>query len=206
MTGNPTGLTDPPRHPAAEATGPGPARTTDFAHPDQARQAMRRLTSGVTVLTVNQDGIRHGTTASAVFTLSRDPLILGVGLRPTSTFATLVRRTGRFSVNVLSAAQNGTAHNFADPHRPLGDAQFAPYEWTADPLSGAPLLEGCLSHMSCRVWGWHQVGDHDLLLAEVTGGSHRPDVPLLSFAGGVHTGVLTPAPAPRATPSHSEVS
>lgn len=211
MTRHSTGLTDrtPPRPPATAAAGPGPAGTADFTHPDQARQALRRLASGVTVLTVNRDGLRHGTTASAVVALSRDPLVLGVGLSPTSTFATLVRRAGSFSVNVLSAAQSDTAHSFADPHRPLGDAQFASYEWITDPLSGAPLLEGCLSHMSCRVLGWHQVGDHDLLLAEVTGGAHRPDIPLLSFAGRVHTAALTPAPVPQATmpaPSHSEVS
>ncbi|MEU3605690.1 flavin reductase family protein [Streptomyces sp. NPDC035033] len=207
MTRHPTGLTDrPPTAPAGPAD-PAPDRAADFTHPDQARQALRRLTSGITVLTVNRDGVRHGTTASAVVALSRDPLILGVGLRPTSTFVTMARWSGRFAVNVLSAAQHDTAHSFADPRRPLGDAQFAGHGWTTDPLSGAPLLDGCLSHMSCRILGRHRVGDHDLLLAEVVGGAHHPHAPLLSFAGTTHTPTLTPAPpAPASAPSHSEVS
>ena len=42
-----------------------------------ARSALRRIASGVTVLTVNLDGVRHGATVSAVVPISRDPLVLG---------------------------------------------------------------------------------------------------------------------------------
>ena len=197
MNRYPAWLTDHPPA-AADEEDTDDEDTKDYRHPVAARQALRRLSSGVTVLTVNLDGVRHGTTASAVLALSRDPLILGVCLRPTSTFATMVRRTGKFSVNVLGTGQSRTARSFADPERPLGNAQFAGHTWTTDPLSGAPLLIGSLSHMSCRVLGWHQVGDHDLLLAAVTGGAHTTDAPLLSHAGRMHDAALTPLAAPTA--------
>ncbi|MFD0353583.1 flavin reductase family protein [Streptomyces sp. NPDC127110] len=169
------------------------AAAEGYEDPDAARLALRRLASSVTVLTVSRDGVRHGTTASAVVTLSRDPLVLGACLRPTSTFAGMVRRAGRFSVNVLGSAQQDVARRFANPSRPLGDAQFDGFDWTTDPLTGAPLIGGSLAHMACRVLGWHQVGDHDMLLAEVTGGSHTVDSPMLSFAGRMHSACVTPA-------------
>ncbi|MEV6581953.1 flavin reductase family protein [Streptomyces sp. NPDC051582] len=168
-------------------TGPR-GRPPGDGDPAAARKALRRLTSGVTVLTVDGGaGARHGTTASSVVAVSREPLILGVSLRPASVFTRLALRAGTFSVNVLAAGQGDAARRFADPERPSGDAQFTGLAWTADPLSGAPLLDGSLSHLSCRVLERHQVGDHDLLLAEVTGGAHAPEVPLLSFAGRLHT-------------------
>ncbi|MFD8981613.1 flavin reductase family protein [Streptomyces sp. NPDC059564] len=197
MSRYPTWLTD--RSPSAPAEG--------YEDPEAARLALRRLASSVTVLTVSRDGVRHGTTASAVVTLSRDPLVLGACLRPTSTFAAMVRRAGKFSVNVLASAQNDVARRFANPGRPLGDAQFEGFDWSTDPLTGAPLLGGSLAHMACRVLGWHQVGDHDMLLAEVTGGNHTVDSPMLSFAGRMHSAAVTPAAsiAPAASVSPSEV-
>lgn len=195
MSRYPTWLTD--RSAAAPAEG--------YEDPEAARMALRRLASGVTVLTVSRDGVRHGTTASAVVTLSRDPLVLGACLRPTSTFASMVRRAGRFSVNVLGSAQDDVARRFANPGRPLGDAQFEGFDWTTDPLTGAPLLGGSLAHMACRVLGWHQVGDHDMLLAEVTGGSHTVDSPMLSFAGRMHSACVTPAASVSVPASPSEV-
>src|SRR5205085_448279 len=54
------GLVDPPI-----------AVTGGAEHAAVARLALRRLTSGVTVLTVNDDGHRHGTTVSAAVTISR---------------------------------------------------------------------------------------------------------------------------------------
>jgi flavin reductase len=152
---------------------------------DAARQALRRVTSGITILTVNHEGRRHGATVSALVTVSRDPLILGACLRPSSTFASLVRAAGVFSVNVLATHQASLARRFAKPGRPLGDAQFAGLAWSTDGLTGAPLLPECLAYMGCRALDWHQVGDHDLLLAEVVGGRPGRGVPLLSFAGQV---------------------
>ncbi|MEV7727394.1 flavin reductase family protein [Streptomyces sp. NPDC087917] len=172
-----------------------------YEDPEAARLALRRLASGVTVLTVNRDGVRHGTTASAVVTLSREPLVLGACLRPASTFAGMVRRAGRFSVNVLASAQSDVARRFADPARLPGDGQFEGFDWSTDPLTGAPLIGGSLAHMACRVLGWHQVGDHDMLLGEVTGGGHAPGAPMLSFAGRMHSAAVTPA-----APVHSTAS
>jgi flavin reductase (DIM6/NTAB) family NADH-FMN oxidoreductase RutF len=97
----------------------------------------------------------------------------------------MVRQAGLFSVNVLATHQAAVAKRFAEPGRPLGDAQFAGLDWTTDDATGAPLIEDSLAHMGCRAIAWHSVGDHELLLAEVVGGRPGIGVPLLSYAGQI---------------------
>ncbi|WP_234377076.1 flavin reductase family protein [Streptomyces sp. TP-A0356] len=180
---------------------------TEATRGEAARRALRHIASGVTVLTVSRDGVPHGTTASAVVAVSRDPLIVGVCLHESSSFGAMVRRSGTFSVNVLTSGQTAVARHFADPQRPLGHAQFAQLEWSTDTTSGAPLISGSLAHLSCRVVNRYRVGDHEMVLAEVTGGTHATGSPMLSFAGRLHEGAVTPSPR-SVTPSatRSEVS
>ncbi|GII76170.1 flavin reductase [Sphaerisporangium rufum] len=156
---------------------------------DITRRALRQVTGGVSVLTVDRDGLRHGTTVSALVTISRQPLILGACLRPSSKFAALVPAGGLFSVNVLATGQEVLARRFADPARRVGDEQFAGLSWTADETTGAPLIGGCLAHLACRVTERQRIGDHELLLAEVVGGTPGTGLPLVSFAGRLHHGV-----------------
>ncbi|WP_217554508.1 flavin reductase family protein [Streptomyces sp. GbtcB6] len=178
-------MTVPTRTPAVGTAQPQPH---DQAAGDGARRAARALTSAVTVLTVG--GARpHGTTVSAVVAISRTPLLLGVCLRPTSTFADRLRDTPLFSVNVLGAAQERLARRFADPERPDGEAQFAGMSVTPDPLTGAPLLADCVAHLACSVVRRHHIGDHDLLVAEAVAGDSPGGDPLVSFATRLHRGL-----------------
>ena len=153
---------------------------------DLPRLALRRIVSGVTVLTTRWKGLPHGTTVSAVVAISRDPLVVGVCLRAASAFTAMVSDHGLFSVNVLSNDQATVANRFADSTRRPGDLQFAGLSWSTDPVSGAPLLDACVAHLTCQVTGCQRIGDHDLIVAEVIGGQPGDGSPLLSFAGRLH--------------------
>lgn len=155
--------------------------TTDVDR--EHRRALRQFTSGVAVLTLADPAGAHGATVSALVAASRDPLLIGTCLSPRSSFLRRVRDRLWFSVNVLTSRQAVLARWFADPERPAGDAQFANVEWHTDPVSGAPLLAGSLSHLTCRLTQCQPAGDHDLLLAAVVAGRTGAGAPLLSFGG-----------------------
>jgi flavin reductase (DIM6/NTAB) family NADH-FMN oxidoreductase RutF len=155
----------------------------------RSRQAMRRVASGVGVLTVRHGDTVHGTTVSALVEVSRSPVLLGCCLRAGSVFAALAVDSGLFSVSVLAADQHALADHFADPARGAGPAQFAGLDIGADPVTGAPLLRPALAHLACRVTDAYPAGDHTLLLATVLDGTPGTGVPLLSFAGALHAGV-----------------
>ncbi|MET7289774.1 flavin reductase family protein [Streptomyces sp. NPDC005573] len=165
---------------AAVATARG---MPDAGSDEEGRRALRRFASGVCVLTVHHDGLRHGTTVSALVAISRKPLVLGACLQSSSAFTALACEAGAFSVNVLSSEQASVARQFAAPGRERGDAQFAGVEWSTDGLTGAPLIEGCLAHMACALTGDQEIGDHHLLTAEVLAGDLARGAPLLAYAG-----------------------
>jgi flavin reductase (DIM6/NTAB) family NADH-FMN oxidoreductase RutF len=166
----------------------------------ERRQALYHLASPVSVLTVRAaDGQLHGTTASTVTLISREPLLLGVSLRASSNFARLAVQEGRFAVNVLNARQGDLAMHFATSSRPDGVGQFAGTEWSAAPYAGAPLLDGALAHYTCRVHGTHPLGDSLVLVGQVVHATASQDAPLLSYTGGLFAGTLHPVPAPKET-------
>lgn len=156
------------------------------------RRAVRQFTSGVAVLTLADAHGTHGTTVSALVAVSREPLVIGVCLSQRSSFLRRVRERRWFSVNVLNSQQALLARWFADRNRPPGDAQFAGLSFCPDPVSAAPLLAHSLAHLTCCLHRCVPVGDHVLLLAEVTVGRRGAGLPLLTFAGHLHDEVFRP--------------
>lgn len=156
------------------------------------RRALRRLASGVAILTVGHGDQAHGATVSAVVAASRDPLLVAICLRPGSALLDRVHARRRFAVNVLSREQAPLATWFADPTRPGGVAQFARVRWQPEVFSGAPLISGALASLGCQLTVAAATGDHELLLAEVRNGvlGEGDAAPLLSFAGRLHSHVL----------------
>ena len=152
----------------------------------RCRAAVRRLTSGVSVLTFWHDGAAHATTVSSAIALSRTPLLIGISLSLGSRFAQLLARHDRFAVNVLSDRQAVLAGWFSDPGRPAGLRQFDAVDWEPDGFSGAPLIRGSLARLACRRTDRFRTGDHELLVAEVVAAAAGAGEPLLSHAGGLH--------------------
>lgn len=165
------------------------------------RKALRQVASGVAVLTFWHGNDAHGTTVSSVTQVSTDPLLVGVCLGRNSQFGELVNRGQRFGINVLGAAQAHLASWFADKQRPAGLAQFDYLDWEPDPFSGAPLINGSLARLGCRLTDWIEAGDHHLLVAEVMSGAASQGTPLLSFAGQLHDGLLRSLPERHAHPA-----
>ncbi|HEY3608753.1 MAG TPA: flavin reductase family protein [Pseudonocardiaceae bacterium] len=154
----------------------------------QHRNAVRQLASGVAVLTVADERGTHGATVSALAAVSRDPLLVGACLNRNSLFLRRVRARRWFSVSALNTEQTLLARWFADPGRPRDSSQFDGIAARVDPISGAPLLEGALAHLTCRVSYCLAAGDHFLLIADVADGTRGRGTPLLSFAGTLHDG------------------
>ncbi len=169
--------------------------------PAERRKALYHLASPVSVLTVGHGTQLHGTTASTVTLVSREPLLLGVVLRSGSSFARLAAAEGRFAINVLSAQQGDLARWFADSSRPDGSEQFAGLAWTADSYAHAPLLAGALAHYTCRLYGTQRTGDSELVLGHVVRATAADAAPLLSYAGGLFAGSLHPSRSPKEAPA-----
>src|SRR5262249_27038114 len=122
------------------------------------REVMAGVATPVSVVPGLEDGVAHGTTVSAVASLSMAPPMVLVALDRQSDLLALVRRTGRFGVNVLGSAQSALALSFA--RKGLG--KFNGVRWLAD--HGVPRLTGVPGWLVCDVAELVDGGDHVIVL------------------------------------------
>ena len=125
---------------------------------------MSGFPAGVAVLTVDVEGERIGLTVGSVVSLSLDPPLVGVSVSRQAAMHELLRRAGAFALSLLAGDQEAIAQHFA-----RGVPPFAHWHGvrTREGAAGAPLLEGALGWLDCRVVEEHEAGDHTLYVGEV---------------------------------------
>jgi len=130
------------------------------------RRVMREWVTGVTVLTVRVDDRLHGMTCNSFTSVAVDPPIVLVCVRIDSRTHELVRRAGRFAINLLPASQQHLADRYAGVQG--GDVQdrFDDVPHRAG-IGGEPLIDGALGWFECRITGSHPGATHTIFLAEV---------------------------------------
>lgn len=153
--------------------------------PLEFRSIIGHFATGVTVITTAAGEEMQGMTANAVASLSLDPvLILACVDKGTHTHRVL-DRSGSFAVNILAEHQEDVSRLFARRAEP----QFGSLrgQGFTRGVTGAPLIEGCLAFLECRIAGVHDGGDHSIFLGEVVNeGVTDGARPLLFFRGKYH--------------------
>jgi len=143
------------------------------------RDVMGRFASGVTVITTHAGGANHGTTASAVSSLSMDPPMVLTCLNKTSATQAAVCEAGVFAINILGADQGDIAFQFATKS---GGAKFDGVD-IATGRHDVPLIQQALAHIECRVAEMVTGGTHTVFLAEVESAAATEGAPLTYFRG-----------------------
>lgn len=144
------------------------------------KDALRRWPSGVTIVTSRAGDRIHGMTVSAFSSVSLDPPLVLVCADKTSITHQLIAEAGIFAVNVLSAGQEALSNRFAskkDEHR-----RFEGVPWKSA-VTGAPILDGVLVSLDCRVTAAHDAGDHVIYVGGVESVELRDAEPLVYHAG-----------------------
>lgn len=160
--------------------------TPDTIDADSFRWVVGHLPSGVTVVTTRFGPARHGMTASSVTSLSADPPMMLACLRRLAPTSLAVSRSGVYVINVLAQDRSDLARRFATPS---GD-KFGGLA-VRDGVLGAPLLDGAVAHLECRVTQEVIGGTHTIFLGEVVEAHALGGRPLTYFLGGF--GCLEPA-------------
>ena len=153
-----------------------PLNQNDFRH------AMGCFATGVTVITVDQEGEVHGMTANAFASVSLDPMLVLVCVDHRARTHAHLHARKRFGVNVLAADQQAVSEYYArstETHQRAEDAG-ARFERTSH---GTPVLHGALAYLECRLQRAERAGDHTIFIAEVEDVLVREGEPLLYFRG-----------------------
>jgi flavin reductase (DIM6/NTAB) family NADH-FMN oxidoreductase RutF len=130
------------------------------------RQAMRRLTGGVSVITAGIGWDISGMTVTSVSSLSVDPPALIVSINREASSWPLVRRYGFFGVNILTSDQIDIAERFTGKSGLKGAERFAGAHWTTR-VSGVPLLTDALAAIDCEVEDMVERHSHAIVIGRV---------------------------------------
>src|SRR5690242_5026159 len=152
---------------------------------EQFRRAMAAFATGVTVITVDDNGRVHGMTANAFTSVSLEPqLVLVCVDHKAQTHAHLTARK-RFGINVLAVGQAAISEHYANPERQPSGAEQAGARFDRTPHR-TPVLHGALAYLECRLQDARVAGDHTIFIAEVEDIVVRTGEPLIFFGSEYH--------------------
>lgn len=136
--------------------------------PDTIASLFRRLTHGVYVIGAAADNRHTAFTAAWLMQVSFDPLMLAVSVNPDNSAGEMLSEGAGFTVNVLKRGQLEIARRFGIRSQLKFD-RFDGVGWKPG-VAGAPMLDGALAVLECRVAQVLPAGDHHLVVGRVIGG------------------------------------
>ena len=122
-----------------------------------------------------------GATASAVCSLSLEPMMMLVCLDLGSRSLEAVREAGRFGISVLGESQREAAEAFATKSEQA--EKWAKVRWRDH--FGVPIIEGSLARVVCELAEVIPGGDHVIVTGEVleVEADDEPGEPLIYHGG-----------------------
>jgi flavin reductase (DIM6/NTAB) family NADH-FMN oxidoreductase RutF len=151
------------------------------------RQVLGRFATGVTVITICKDNVKHGMTANAFSSVSLNPPLILVSVDKKADMHGYMMEAEAFCVNILPEHRRPWSDWWAGK-APKDQDQFVDIPHSAK-VTGSPVLDDCLGYIDCKVWARYEGGDHTLFLGEVQEAAINPDPalkPLLFFASKYH--------------------
>jgi len=144
---------------------------------------MGQFATGVTVLTARQDATVHGMTANAVMSVSLDPLLVLTSVDQRARMLEVLPVGAPFAISILAAGAEPLARRFAG--QPRRGTRSTPIRFWPTGPEEAPVLQGALAAIRCRVAERWPAGDHVLVLAAVEGLFANPEAaePLVFYRG-----------------------
>jgi len=148
----------------------------------ELRRVMGHFATGVTIVTTHdRQGRCYGLTANAVCSVSLEPPLVLVCVDKGAESYHAFDLSQVFVVNILGEHQEELSRRFAIS----GGDKFVDLPCRTGG-TGAPIIEGALAHIECRVVAAHDAGDHTIYVGEVDSAEAADGRPLLFFRGRYH--------------------
>lgn len=132
----------------------------------QMREGMRRLASGVCVVTANnQEGQRFAMTASSVTSLSDNPPSLLVCINLDARINQPMLDSGSFCINILSQSQQLVSNTCASPN--TDEERFAVGDWVKNQATGLYYLNDAEAVFFCDKADVLSHGTHNIFIGNI---------------------------------------
>lgn len=149
--------------------------------PRSLRNAFGHYTTGVVVVsTTTPEGLKVGVTVNSFTSVSLDPPLVMFCLLNSANAYPIWEKAQHFTMNILTAAQQGVSNAFARP-------STNPWENVANGVgaNGAPIVTGSATSLECERFAHYPGGDHLIIVGRVTSVHGGPEqAPPLAFYRG----------------------
>ncbi len=147
--------------------------------PRELRNVLGHFVTGVTVITTkDKAGKPFGLTANAFSSLSLSPPLVLICVDKAVDCYACFEQSKVFVVNFLNEEQEQLSTRFATK----GIEKFTGVACHVGSC-GAPLLDGALGYLECKVVNAYEGGDHTIYVGEIQTATASGDRPLLFFKG-----------------------
>jgi flavin reductase (DIM6/NTAB) family NADH-FMN oxidoreductase RutF len=147
------------------------------------RRMFGNFATGVTVVTCRVGDRKHGITVNSFTSLSLDPPLVLICIDRLAIAWAMIPEAGVFAVNILTEQQRAICDYFAKRLAPDPDDEFSEVPHVAG-ITGAPVIDGALAVIECRLVQSYPGGDHDIFVGEVIAASVLADERPLIFHRG----------------------
>lgn len=150
---------------------------------NELRMVMGHFATGVTIITTfNKAGQLHGLTANAFTSLSLVPPLCVICVDKKAESYASFEESKVFTVNILKDDQETLSRKFAVS----GGDKFSGVAYRRGG-NGAPILDGVIAWLECKVVASHDGGDHTIHVGEIEEAGTHEGKPLMFFRGGYRT-------------------
>lgn len=135
---------------------------------DSILSALANLTTGIYVLTVNDDGHHHGMSSSWVTQVSGTPPLFSAAVDNQHFSRAIVVKTGVFGLNIAGSRGKALEDYFYSGKAKRPD-NLVDLAYALSPQLGVPWLDLAMIAIEARVRESVVAGDHTILIAEPVG-------------------------------------
>ncbi len=149
-----------------------------------AKLALRRLASSVSVVTCRHAGRNYAMTATAVSALSMEPPSMLVCVNRSAAFHGALNRASEFAINILSRAHVDISRLCSGGANPESRFDFGNWDTSAP----APILIDAQAAIICRKDKALEYGTHTIFMGRIISTAMNGDVDPLIYVDGQYAG------------------
>ncbi len=138
------------------------------------RDAMGKFATGITVVSMYDEGDPIGMTVNAFMSISLDPMLVAISIDKQATMYQSFKEGASFGISVLSETQEELSQYFARQIDEVEDLSFRDQ-------SGVPVIDDALANISCKIVQAVDAGDHTIYISEVNDIRIQDGEPLIYF-------------------------
>lgn len=157
----------------------------------ELRHVFGRFTTGVTVVTSRIGESTHGITVNSFTSVSLDPPLVLICIDRSARAHHFIPEAGAFAINILSSKQRQVSDYFAQKNPSSREDEVSEFPYS-NGLTGAPILDGIIAFVECRLSQSYSAGDHTIFVAEVVNAQQVSELQPLLFYRGSYPGLPEP--------------